>query len=817
MSKDEDINQPDKSEDETDNTGPAQPSQHKLHVLGDTPHEYDTDSVLEFIDNVFVDLPVDAHRLVYASSSNIPSSPMSGIKYLEKTLNRTTKPKAFYFAMSSVYPDAKGLLSHKTENFAAMHGVIFDDIGTKIDVSKIPAGLEPTYIIESSAGNYQYGYLFDKPVTDVNHALAITNTIAAAGLTDAGGKVPIKLVRLPVGINGKPNAEKQTFGVNLHKWNGTVYTPETLLDRIAHDDGTGVVTWERISRDNYDPLVKKHNTKYLPLMPQGQSTDGIIDDVLEWLYSNDDVIANSGDGWVDIVCPWHHEHTDGNPTAGYNPLGQGEDPFSRGFHCFHEHCKDKDTKEFLVHVINSSDIEVLSYRVNAWLGAGDYAYDKTTGDILKLVFPPVIHNFGALKRSYGPTPAVTGAGKNIALNPVDAWMKSPYRITIEGQSSSAGEPLIFDDPRGKWLNTCIMPDWGTGAFDQAHVDKFLAYCNYIIPDVDECTFWLDWLTHKMRDPKFRGTGIVMVTPTFGVGRSTLASMVARLLGEANTARVDFTDLVESKFNHWEDKVLVTIDEARDTSSANTGLHKAYEVLKQRVDTTVVQTMVNPKYGAMYTAMNCSSYLILSNHINAIAIPKSDRRLTILSNAQVPLTPQEFTDLNTWLDQGEWMPHVFRYLVQRTATYDCLTPLVTGAKTAMVDSTQSKGAEIAKLIEAYCTDNDIHFAAVPDMSWVLTEALVRSGSTTDYNDKYFGQCLNDISRVFSKHRITANQKAQKVRMLNWAVVGGVITGYEEGMWAFKGPDMLVSTKQSIVAHCKKFDVQTVLDHVLAELA
>lgn len=809
------------TDDANDNGQPvtSQATDNKLKLIGDVQHDYDTDAVLQFIDNVFdTTIPSGAHRLVFASKSNVPSKPLSGVSALEKVMQRTTSPRALYYSLSTCYPDKDGKLSHGSANFAGLHGVIFDDVGTKIDPANIPPELEPTYIIESSAGNYQWGFIFDQPITDVTQAMAVINTVAAAGLTDAGGKVPVKLVRLPEGVNGKQNSEKQTFKVNLNKWNGSVYTPEQLLDRINLDDGTGIVTWDRI-QNGYDPLDKKHNTQYLPRAPIAQSTEGMIDEVMEWLHEHDMVLTNTGDGWVDIVCPWHHEHSDGEVSAGYNPLGQGDDPLTRGFNCFHDHCKDKDTSDFLIHVINSSDIPFLARRVTEWIPHGEYAYNEATDKVIRLTDTPVENNFGSFKRSHsrGSVFAVDGTGKNIKLNPVEAWMASPYRITISGIASNPREPMIFHDGNGTWFNTSRLPDWGTGGYDQAHVDKFLGFINYLIPDASECGYVLDWLTCKMVDPTFRGTGLVMVTPVFGAGRSTFANMVEQMLGQHNAARVPFTDLVNSTFNYWEDKLLVTVDETRDTAASQNDLYKTYEVIKQRVDTTNANTTMNVKYGGLRPVYACSSFLILSNHTDAIAIPREDRRLTVISNTDKPESGAYFNDLKAWIDDGAWIPHVFRYLQSRTVTHNTNIPLKTLGKEVMASSNLSSVSAIIAKASAYCEANGIGIISTPDLKRIVEDVLAIQHNDQDYRETYVRRCLNEAAKPFEGLVIRKKGgKVQRVRAFNWAIVNGTIPSYGPNMWRDKTSDIPQELKDYAQDCVDGMDCKAVVDYVVGAM-
>ena len=80
--------------------------------------------------------------------------------------------------------------------------MMLDDIGTK---SKTPP-LEPTWIMETSPGSYQWGYAFSEQPTKADFAAAI-RAIADAGYTDPGACNPVRNFRLPGSVNLKPGRE----------------------------------------------------------------------------------------------------------------------------------------------------------------------------------------------------------------------------------------------------------------------------------------------------------------------------------------------------------------------------------------------------------------------------------------------------------------------------------------------------------------------------------------------------------------------------------------------------------------------------------
>jgi hypothetical protein len=81
--------------------------------------------------------------------------------------------------------------------------LVLDDIGTK---SKTPP-LAPTWVMETSAGNFQWGYAFkfDAQPKKGDFAAAV-RAIADAGYTDPGACNPVRNFRIPGSVNTKKAA-----------------------------------------------------------------------------------------------------------------------------------------------------------------------------------------------------------------------------------------------------------------------------------------------------------------------------------------------------------------------------------------------------------------------------------------------------------------------------------------------------------------------------------------------------------------------------------------------------------------------------------
>jgi hypothetical protein len=181
----------------------------------------------------------------------------------------------------------------------------------------------------------------------------------------------------------------------------------------------------------------------------------------------------------------------------------------------------------------------------------------------------------------------------------------------------------------------------------------------------------------------------MIAPKQGTGRSTLGNMLAEMFGAENVEKVPFHQLSNpGNFNEWLVTPIVLTDETFALGD-DMNIFRVYERLKEIIDTTPTQITVNPKYGKQRRQITYTSYLMFSNHEDAMRVAGTDRRIYVLRNAEEPAAPEYFVKLHEWLDKGTWAKSVWRWLRQRKVDIGELVkpPEMTKAKEEMLRATQ----------------------------------------------------------------------------------------------------------------------------------
>lgn len=205
----------------------------------DITDETDLSSIsnADFLASIFGSLKGDDRPVVCGISGNprtAPGSSWMGQPWVPGTIVTEEPGQNRYFSLATFNRDAHGKYKRQKKQFAGLTAIMLDDIGTKApDRSRLDA-LPPTWLIETSPGNFQAGYAFSEPVTDLCVADALMNGVILAGLCDKGANGPwTRYARLPVAVNGK---HTPAFACRLVEWHPELrYSPEEIVAGLKLD------------------------------------------------------------------------------------------------------------------------------------------------------------------------------------------------------------------------------------------------------------------------------------------------------------------------------------------------------------------------------------------------------------------------------------------------------------------------------------------------------------------------------------------------------------------------------------------------------
>lgn len=239
-----------------------------------------------------------------------------------------------YFSLSTFNKNDEGQYRRQKANFHSLHTVMLDDVGTKVPMERLT--LKPSWLLETSPGNFQAGYLLKEPLSDGKVADELMNAIITAGLCDPGSNGPrSRLARLPVAVNGKYSPP---YICRLREWAPELrYSAKELAEGLQLE--LSASNKQKCESSKFGDPQSDESQVWIPRPNENA--------VLSALRSHNLYKTPLGEGKHDITCPWVSEHT--NTTDGGTAFFEQDDnrPIG-GFKCLHGHCQDRHIRELLI-------------------------------------------------------------------------------------------------------------------------------------------------------------------------------------------------------------------------------------------------------------------------------------------------------------------------------------------------------------------------------------------------------------------------------------------------------------------------------------
>ena len=229
-------------------------------------------------------------------------------------------------------------LARRQANFAMLPCVFLDDVGTKVPL-ELP--VKPSWLIETSPGNHQAGYIFAAPIENASDAKAFIKALAGPeeAITDKGGLNAVRYARLPVGTNLK-HVYRDASGMppehRLVEWNPDVrYEWKTLADQWGLDLEVHTPVRNRKSRGSLGGSNFSNDEGDEVFTGKAEENPVITRIKSRGLYK-----TPLGSGMHSITCPWVSEHTDqiDDGAKYWEPDGTY---LRGGFKCHHGHCEGR--------------------------------------------------------------------------------------------------------------------------------------------------------------------------------------------------------------------------------------------------------------------------------------------------------------------------------------------------------------------------------------------------------------------------------------------------------------------------------------------
>ena len=235
-----------------------------------------------------------------------------------------------YFTISTFYCDERQQARRRKALFRQTHCVVLDDVREKLSMSEVQKLPHPTWILETSAGSEQWGYILSEPCTDRARVENLLDGLVLNGLApdgrDPGMKGVTRYVRLPEGINNKTAklVNGQPWHCQMRVWQPF---SRVTLEQLAAPFSVDLDAVRREGRVDGAAAVSDHPMVNIP-------------DIIH-------IKEVRSDGRFDVTCPWVDEHT-GADDSGSGVFTNSDGTI--GFKCHHGACQSRTGADLLRYI-----------------------------------------------------------------------------------------------------------------------------------------------------------------------------------------------------------------------------------------------------------------------------------------------------------------------------------------------------------------------------------------------------------------------------------------------------------------------------------
>src|SRR5262249_33324369 len=213
---------------------------------------------------------------------------------------------------------------------------------------------------------------------------------------------------------------------------------------------------------------------------------------------------------------------------------------------------------------------------------------------------------------------------------------------------------------------------------------FLQHVAYLLDD-DQAAIEhvLNFLAHLIQRPQERvGHALLITSEAKGIGKSTLGTIVRRLVGEQNS-RVAQTKDLKSNFDGWlVGKLVVQVDEIYEAGNWDLA-----NKLKPLITEPTVSA--NIKYGPQIEVENFARFLMFSNNSSPLNIEDGDRRYFVFDSKAEPRGDAYYDTLHKYIASPRGMNEIYTYLKTRNLSHfnPHRRPPMTEAKQQIISDSQ----------------------------------------------------------------------------------------------------------------------------------
>jgi hypothetical protein len=219
------------------------------------------------------------------------------------------------------------------------------------------------------------------------------------------------------------------------------------------------------------------------------------------------------------------------------------------------------------------------------------------------------------------------------------WMEWPERLKVDGITFAPGAELITSENQ---LN--VWRGWG-GTPEKGNIDEWNELVELVLCGAkpEHVQWFRKWAAYRFQYSLARINSAILIWGPQGTGKTMLGEYLAALHGEH--AHTLSQASLAGNFNSWMKSATFILGDEVTTRESKRSLA---EEMKNWITRDSVR--INEKYIREYELPNYAQFYLTSNHHNALALEKGDRRYFVHEVTAPPADAKTFARLGQWKNE-----------------------------------------------------------------------------------------------------------------------------------------------------------------------
>lgn len=266
-----------------------------------------------------------------------------------------------------------------------------------------------------------------------------------------------------------------------------------------------------------------------------------------------------------------------------------------------------------------------------------------------------------------PIETATGKPSKKEMPVHKLWMKDLDRITCQNTTYRPIRDRIIEgldsSTENLYWNTYVpaVVDL-TDATDKLH--HFTTHMEYLFGDGEDADWMYNWLAQLVQEPTVkRAVNPLHISAFEGTGRQWLTKLISHLVGETNRTKTNIENMTNpTGFTPFlYENVVCFLDEVKAKGNDR---FKVNDRMKSFLSDA--EQEINLKHVAQVTMQTYTRFFMMSNHIDALVLDETDRRVEFFICRQLPKSTSYYNKLYSLVEKPnqdvDFLNQVYTFLM-----------------------------------------------------------------------------------------------------------------------------------------------------------